>query len=137
YCGAGWRMPTKEDFTALANACNEGGYTSGSFTPNTSTNPSGAGASVSKGIYWCTSYDGVAGLLFCDGTNRLFFPAAGRGYHTSFFYAGILGYYWSGSLGTSNIGIAYSLYFKGSEVNPRGSDGRCSGRSVRPVSDIN
>ena len=137
YCGAGWRMPTVDDFTALANACKEGGYTSGSFEPNTSVNPSGAGASVSKGIYWCTSYDGVAGLLFCDGTNRLFFPAAGYGDITSLLDAGIGGHYWPSSLGTTYMDDAYSLGFAGGSVYPRGDYYRCRGLSVRPVLDIN
>ena len=141
YCGAGWRMPTADDFTALANACKEGGYTSGTFIPNTSVDPSGAGVSVDKGIYWCTSYDGVTGLLFCDGTNRLFFPAAGTGGSvndgTSLSNAGFSGGYWSSSLKTTAMNYAYYLGFVNSYVGPLFDDFRYYGRSVRPVSDIN
>ena len=52
--GDGWRMPTSAEFQALYDACLNGSY-------DTTTNPSGASASVGKGVYWCTSYDGVAG----------------------------------------------------------------------------
>ena len=121
-------MPTSAEFKDLYDACLNGSY-------DKTTNPSGASASVGKGVYWCTSYDGVAGCLFCDGTNRLFFPAAGRGQSTSLFNADSYGYYWSSSLYTDNTGYAYSLYFYSGKVDPQNSHFRYSGFSVRPVSD--
>ena len=128
YPGTSWRMPTKEDFQDLYDACIDGSY-------DKTTDPSGASASVEKGVYWCTSYDGVAGCLFCDGTNRLFFPAAGYGYNTYLSYAGSYGYYWSSSLYTDDTDDAYRLSFGSGGVNPQYSRSRYYGFSVRPVSD--
>ncbi len=126
--GDGWRMPTTEEFKALYDACLNGSY-------DKTTNPSGASASVGKGVYWCASYDGVAGCLFCDGTNKLFFPAAGNGYGTSLKYAGSNGNYWSSSLYTDDTGRAYYLYFYSGGVTPQYSGSRYLGFPVRPVSD--
>ena len=129
--GSGWRMPTKEEFKALYDACG------GSY--DKTTNPSGASASVGKGVYWCTSYDGVAGCLFCDGTNRLFFPAAGCGgisQGTSLSYAGSRGYYWSSTCNSSgSASNAYYLIFNTNSVAPQGNTSRYRGFSVRPVKD--
>ena len=124
--GSGWRMPTSAEFKALYDACLNGSY-------DTTTNPSGAGASVGKGVYWCTNYDGVAGCLFCDGTNKLFFPAAGYGNGTSLFMAGSFGGYLSSSLYTSSTDFAFYLDFISGYVIPQDYDDRCYGFSVRPV----
>ena len=125
--GDGWRMPTSAEFKALYDACLNGSY-------DKTTNPSGASASVGKGVYWCTSYDGVAGCLFCDGTNKLFFPVAGYGSGTSLKSAGT-GYYWSSSCHTSSTSYAYELVFNSSTILPRDNSNRYSGYSVRPVKD--
>ena len=124
-------MPTSAEFKALYGACLNDSY-------DTSTNPSGASASVGKGVYWCTSYDGVAGCLFCDGTNKLFFPAAGCGSGTSLTKAGSRSYYWSSSLDTyTTISTEYacSLIFNGDYVDPQYTNRRYIGFSVRPVKD--
>ena len=130
--GGGWRMPTSAEFQDLYDACLDGSY-------NTTTNPSGASASVGKGVYWCTSYDGVAGCLFCDGTNKLFFPAAGSGDETSLDYAGSDGGYWSSTLYSDYTESACALYFYSDEdsddVLPQNEYYRYLGFSVRPVSD--
>ena len=126
--GSSWRMPTKEDFQALYDACLNGSY-------DTTTNPSGASASVGKGVYWCTSYDGAAGCLFCDGTNKLFFPAAGYGDGTDLHAAGDNGCYWSSSLDTDYTDFAYNLTFFSDNVIPQDSNHRYYGVSVRPVLD--
>ena len=128
YPGTNWRMPTSADFKDLYDACG-GKY-------NTSKNP-GKSTSVVKGIYWCTNYDGVAGCLFCDGTNKLFFPAAGFGSGTSLNNAGSGGTYWSSSLYTDFTDNAYTLSFSSNNVNPQSKDVslRYYGYSVRPVSD--
>ena len=124
--GGTWRMPTSAEFQALYNACVNGSY-------DTSTNPSGASASVGKGVYWCTSYDGVTGVLFCDGTNRVFFPAAGF-VITDFHDGGEQGNYRSSSLDTSLTDRAYLMFFNKANVRSNSTE-RCYGYSVRPVSE--
>ena len=136
--GSGWRMPTKDDFISLANACNEGGYTIGAITLDDShKNISTAVDVTAKGIYFCKNYeasDGIKGLLFCDGTNKLFFPAAGRCYGTSI-KEGTNGFYWSSSLHTISSFSAYYLFFKSDTVNPTSGFSRHGGMLVRPVKD--
>ena len=131
--GGSWRLPTKADFTALANDCKSEGYASGIFAPSSATTAVGVS---SKGIYWCSNYsgtDGKTGLLFCDGTNKLFFPAAGYSDSDSRSSGGDYGYYWSSTWFSSDG--AYDLYFFSSNVRPQDYDIRYFGRSVRPVSD--
>lgn len=70
--GASWRTPTKNDFVELFKACN--GSEEGVDVSNL---PIGSVSTNSKGIYRCDDYDGVKGILFCDGVNKLFFPATG------------------------------------------------------------
>ncbi len=127
--GEGWRTPTNQDFKDLYAAC---GGTGSSIS---GTLPSGSKSTTAKGIYWCSSYDGVVGLLFCDGTNQLFFPASGLVYDTSHYYGGSNGLYWSSSLYTSNTNSAYSLPFYSSRVYPSDFSVRYYGFAVRPVSD--
>ena len=126
--GSGWRMPTSQEFKDLYDACG------GSY--DKTTNPSGASASVGKGVYWCTNYDGVAGCLFCDGTNKLFFPAAGYCDGTSLVAAGSFGGYLSSSLYTGSTDFAFYLDFISGYVIPQDYDVRCYGFSVRPVKDV-
>ena len=113
--GGTWRMPTKDDFVALRNACTGGSGEDGS-TPTTLS------AAVSTGgVYWLSAdqtyesaYTGVAGLLFVDNSDtskRVFFPAAGLVDGTSFDTGGSRGYYWSSSLYTSIPYYAYFLAF--------------------------
>ena len=127
-----WRMPTSQEFKDLADAC--GG--SSTYDEDTYKSPAtcGEATTFSKGIYWCENYDGVAGCLFCDGTNKLFFPAAGYGSYTWLYIAGSRGYYWSSSR-YSSPNLAYYLYFFSGNVNPQTNDTRYGGFSVRPVSD--
>ena len=127
--GGGWRMPTSAEFKALYDACFNGSY-------DTTTNPSGASASVGKGVYLCTNYDGVAGCLFCDGTNKLFFPATGSSNGTSLSNAGSRGSYWSSSLYSDSIEGAYGLYFSSGIIKPQYYISRDFGFSVRPVKDV-
>ena len=127
--GDGWRMPTSAEFKALYDACLNGSY-------DTTTNPSGASASVGKGVYWCTNYDGVAGCLFCDGTNKLFFPAAGVGVGTSLNDVGSSGSYWSSSLYSGYKGNADFLFFTNLNVWPQNDGYRYLGFSVRPVKEV-
>ena len=128
--GTDWRMPTSAEFTALYEAC---GKTGSSCTPTSG----GSSSTTVKGVYWCSNYNSVAGCLFIveDNGPHLFFPAAGFGYGTSLYYAGSYGYYWSSSLNSFYTNNAYFLYFRSSSVGPQDNYNRCTGRSVRPVSD--
>ena len=97
--GTTWRTPSTDDYQALIAACTDR-TTTAEITSLASANPA-------AGIYWLTAeqtymaeYTGVAGVLFVaksDTTKRLFFPAAGLCFDTSFDYGGQLGYYWSSS----------------------------------------
>ena len=134
--GSSWRMPTKQDFTDLANDCRTEGYSSDYFSP-TETKESFEAVDT-KGVYWITNYnsgDNITGLVFYNGTNKLFFPAAGYGDGTGLSGAGSYGYYWSSTLYPSYPNLAYDLYFHSGEVGPQARDDRYYGFSVRPVSD--
>ena len=129
-------MPTSQEFKDLYDACG------GTETPK----QNGSTSTTEKGVYLCTSYDGVAGLLFIAENNgpHLFFPAAGYGVGTGLKNAGSFGYYWSSSLYTDRHDFAYYLLFYRSYVNPQSyslhldpqncTDRYC-GFSVRPVKD--
>ena len=127
--GGSWRMPTSQEFQDLYDAC--GG------TDNT-PKPDGSTSTTEKGVYWCASYDGVAGLLFIaeDNGPHLFFPAAGDGDDTYLYGAGSICNYWSSSLDSSKSGRAYRLIFDGDCVYPQNSRNRCYGFSIRPVADM-
>ncbi len=132
YPGTNWRMPTSQEFKDLYDACVNSTY------DNTTYASTACGASTtisSKGVYWCGNYDGVAGCLFYDGTNRLFFPAAGYGCGTDLNNAGSDGRYWSSSLYTGGTVNAYTLTFYSDSVRPQDYYDRYYGFSVRPVSD--
>ncbi len=104
--GAGWRMPTAEDFQELYHNCT---------------------------VIW-TTQNGVAGKLFTGrySGNSIFLPAAGRRYDSSLGNAGSYGYYWSSSLGTGDPTDARDLYFNSGTFGVNGSS-RFNGQSVRAV----
>ncbi len=130
--GNGWRMPTKEDFKDLYDACG------GSYDKETYKSPQTCGETTlfKLGVYWCASYDGVAGCLFCDGTNKLFFPATGVGFKTNLNNAGSYGYYWSSSLSGTTTNAFYLNCGGENKVEPQKQSYRYYGGSVRPVSDL-
>lgn len=143
--GGTWRMPTYNDFMDLILACGgayrtEPGNVQGAectTTPLPSANPG-------KGIYWVSAeqtyisdYTGVAGVLFCDGTSKLFFPAGGFGWdinrNTS------ENRYWSSTLHSAvpgTTGNAKCLRFdtNGTKVHTDFNI-RAYGEPIRPVSD--
>ena len=143
--GGTWRMPTYNDFMDLILACGgayktELGNVLGAectTTPLPSANPG-------KGIYWVSAeqtyisdYTGVAGVLFCDGTSKLFFPAGGFGWdrnrNTS------ENRYWSSTLHSATPGMtgnAKCLRFdtNGTIVHTDYNI-RAYGEPIRPVSD--
>lgn len=113
YAGFGglWRIPTTEEFVALGNAVNTA---------------------------WTESYQGsgVAGLVCTDKTDNskvLFFPAAGLCSNGSVSYVGSIGFYWSSSLYSSNLQLAYSMGFSIGVVYWQNSNNRYNGFPVRPV----
>lgn len=103
--GAGWRMPTREEWIELYN--------------NTT-------------VTW-TTQNGVKGRLFtANNGNTLFLPAAGHRWDDELHYAGIHGYYWSSSLRTEIPTCARSFGFYSDEYSI-GWYYRSYGLSVRPV----
>ena len=111
--GGKWRMPTREEWTELANTSNC------SWT-------------------W-TSINGINGYMVQSKKagfteNWIFLPAAGSRYRRGLFNIGSNGSYWSSSLDTGYPYDAYYLSF-GSYSVCTGSDRRYRGLSVRPVSD--
>ena len=132
--GNGWRMPTKEEFAALYEACGGSGT---SWTGTISDAISLAGTVQSKGVYWCTDVDGVAGALFSDGSNQVFFPAAGTFSGTALSNTGGTSnhYYQSSSLYTASTKNACNLRFSSSDniISASNCNDRYNGHSVRPV----
>ena len=125
--GGDWRMPAKVDFKNLHDSCG------GTSTPQSG----GSTSTTAKGVYWCTDYDGKAGLLFCDGAgHKLFFPATGKGDDSSLLDSEY-GYYWSSSLPTTtdNPDYANNLLFGYNRVETQITSPRNYGYPVRPVSD--
>ena len=128
--GTGWRMPTGGsggEFNSLYTAC-------GSAVSSTAWDAT----THAKGIYWVTDYDGISnlkGMVFCDGTNYVFFPAAGFCSSLYFECGSTNAYYWSSSLYTRSTEQAYYLRFNSNPSVYYGADfaGRYQGYSVRPV----
>ena len=125
--GGDWRMPTSAEFKAMKDATywawdgtDKGYYVfapDGSHAAGTRVNSIPAGLNKESAL--------------------LFFPAAGSCYKTSLDNAGNRGRYWSSSLYTSDTIHAYNLNFNFStgNFNLENYNFRCSGGSVRPVSD--
>ena len=140
--GGKWRMPTKDDFIALDIACGGTGEWQEINTIITSHIDNGK---VKKGKYWLdasqTVLSGInelkditaAGMLYSDGENYLFFPAAGYSSGPSRSMGGSSGFYWSSTL--NNSSYAYRLDFSEGDFCPQQASSRFWGLSVRPVSD--
>lgn len=106
--GAGWRMPSLEQFEELYNNCTS---------------------------QW-TTRNGVNGRLFTSKINgaSLFLPAAGYRWGSALNDLGSNGHYWSRTLGTSDPFNAYELSFYSGNVYWSNSFlYRTVGRSVRAV----
>ena len=103
--GGKWRMPTDAEWTELRTQCN--------WT-------------------WVT-YSGVKGYkVEASNGNSIFLPAAGSRDGSNLSDVGSYGSYWSSSLGESNLGRAWDVYFGSSGVY-RDLNRRYVGQSVRPV----
>ena len=129
--GNGWRMPTSEEFQALYDAC--GGENEEVTGPLSSANPEKGIYSVSADQTYISDYNGVAGLLFCDGTNKLFFPFTGFASTTAIMEPTSGGCWSSNYFQNKN---AYHISFNSAEVYPQFDYFRYHGLTVRPVKDI-
>ncbi|MCQ2316813.1 MAG: PEGA domain-containing protein, partial [Bacteroidales bacterium] len=104
--GAGWRMPTTEEWEELYDKCTWMWTTQGGKNGYRVTGPNG---------------------------KSMFLPAAGGRDGTVVDDAGSDGYYWSSSLSSSFPDLAYSMDFSSGGVSPQGDSSRCYGFTVRPV----
>ena len=108
--GGKWRMPTVAEWTELRTKC--------TWT-------------------WTTNYNGtgVKGrIVTATNGNSIFLPAAGGRSDTNLYNAGSYGVYWSSSLRTGSPDDAWHVNFI-SDLVDRSDSYRCSGHSVRPVSE--
>lgn len=126
-----WHTPTSDDFQNLFNACiGDSGY-------DKATKPTGT--PTKKGVYWCDNYDGVAGVLFYDGSGELFFPAAGgataaNNNEKKLVSLGLYATYWTSSRNSSsNYKANYRIFT--SSTSALSQTGRYAGFTIRPVSD--
>lgn len=102
--GAGWRMPTIEEWEEL--------YLNTTYT--------------------ITTQNSVKGCLFtASNGNRIFLPAAGYWWDNAF--NADLGVYWSCSLNTSYPNRSWGFHFNSDSGHICGSSDRNRGQSVRPV----
>lgn len=103
-------MPTKADFQELINNTNSG---------------------------WVEDYEGsgINGRLFVSNTNdnRIFIPASGGRWGSSFDLQGDYGNVWASSLGVISPGLAMGLGFTSGDVGASGSNGRSDGFVVRGI----
>ena len=104
--GGNWRMPTKAEQDELREYCK----------------------------WTWTTQNGVKGYKVTSKFNgrSIFLPAAGCRLGSSLYYADSEGFYWSSSLYLESVNYAYFVSFTSNRVS-RYWDGRCYGRSVRPV----
>ncbi len=103
--GGTWRMPTIKELQELIDNCT---------------------------WEWTTLNDVKGYRVTGPNGNSIFLPFAGYRGGTGVNYQGFLGSYWSSSLDSSSSYYACSLYFDSSDFDWV-DDGRCYGRTVRPV----
>ena len=106
--GGTWRMHTEDEFQELIDNCEWTWTTQGGH----------------NGFKVTSKKNG----------NSIFLPAAGARYGSSLDKVGTCGGYWSSTHYASISNYAYCLYFFGNRLGV-GNSNRCSGRSVRPVSE--
>ncbi len=113
--GSSCRMPTDDEFGELLNSSNC------TWTWESRTTTKGS------------SIDGYKVTSVKNG-NTIFLPASGyyfNGYRDNH---GSCGYYWSSTLHSNYVSIAYTLYFDSSGHKQNSSE-RCVGHTVRPVAE--
>ena len=109
--GAGWRLPTAQEINELKNANN---------------------------CNWTwTEINGVKGMKITSKKSGyedkwIFLPASGNRTGTSISGLNNSGAYWSSSLHNNYPSNAYSINFS-SSISSENNNGRCNGRSIRPV----
>lgn len=146
--GGTWRMPTKDDFKKLYDACVDERYSSiNSSTKFAKLKPLPDDGNITEGgIYGVPqnstvdSYPyNVAGVLFVskeDPNQRIFFPAAGNIRGTKLESVGTQGTYWSATGYPQTPSTSYTLYMsKERGISLNQILPRCNGFSIRPVSD--
>ena len=124
--GSSWFTPSREQFTALVEAC---GNTTKTLTGKITE---GGIYALSETQTYEPGYTGVAGTLFVstsDITKRVFFPYTGYISGTGLYGGGTYYYSWTSDLNTSS-GKAY--YYSNSMGF--GTDSRVYGHTVRGVS---
>lgn len=145
--GSSWRMPTEDDFVALA--ANGVWYWTANYNSTgvkgyivyVAKNDDDKGKANMNGTWkkWngSSSYtDASAATETYDVTDpHIFFPAAGYGYGGRLDDAGSNGSYWSSTLFSYGTDSAYYLSFNSGDVYLWAIEGRCKGFSVRPLSD--
>lgn len=103
--GAGWRMPTKDEWDELLSKCEQ---------------------------EWTTK-NGVKGALFTGPSGKtIFLPAAGYYQYDAVRDQGYSGRYWSSSLYPDDVNNAWRLGFNSSSTSVS-SYNRCYGQTIRPV----
>ena len=127
--GAGWAMPTAEEFKELYNEC----Y----WKWTTDYNGTGVvGYIVYKSVDKTKDNQRTKGSdhTYSIATDaHIFLPAAGTRYDARLNNAGSAGYYWSSSLYTSRPDTARGCNFESGGVAADNNGSRYAGRSVRPV----
>lgn len=103
--GSKWRIPTRDEWNELLEQC--------------------------KWVW--TKKNGRNGYLVTSrkNGNSIFLPASGHFYGDRISGEGMLGFYWSSSLGT--VGYASSIICFGSDRSKEGSSERFTGLTIRPV----
>ena len=148
--GYGWRTLTSTEWTYLLN-----GRTSVTnryckakvnsvpgmvIFPDSYSHPSGPATITSAnttGVDFTTNTWSGDNWTAMETAGAVFLPAAGYRVGTDVSSVGVSGYYWSSTAGNANASYAYNLNFGGGFVNPAESLGRCNGRSVRLVQNLN
>jgi len=114
----GCRMPTKEEFDELNNC---------TWTWTSKTVSDGSTSSTIYGYEVTSKADG--------NNNSIFLPASGYRGGDNLCDHGSYGYYWSSTLLTDDISLAYDLYFNGGYHSVYYGYFRYYGHSVRPVAE--
>ena len=154
--GQEWRMPETSDWNALAAACGLNAEAGKAYTQQYTTAVDPDNNTLPKGVYHCTNYDGVPGILFCDGINQVFFPSAGMfaagKQFSNYSGMGYEGRYWTRSVNPDTnytddqkyyYGIVAIDFYYNSGVTAKGQlndptiskVARNTGRTVRGVRD--
>lgn len=117
HLGAPWRIPSKQEFEELFNACD--------FIDEDGTIVTAADKRITM--------NGIVGIRIRSRINGnvMFFPATGYGSGRSWNDRGSSGNYWSSTFISARD--ARRLYFYGGGVYPSLNNARCYGFAVRPV----